>query len=90
MKKTLLLFFFCAIAHLNTLAQNPGGATGNIYWLSSEKDPDSIFIKSSQLINFYQSISLNDKNIIEEIKSSKITDEISVFIAFRPSFPQKG
>ncbi|GEM_PF-2698707 len=89
MKKTLLPFLFYISVHMNIFAQTPGGVIGKIYWISSENDQKALFLNSKQNINFYPSASINDKDIIDEIKSSKITDEVSVFVVLKPSFPQQ-
>ena len=89
MKIIIPLLFIAFLIPFNTLAQLPGNVKGYEYWFKSNENQDSID-KNENSLNFRSTKKIDYKNFFENIKSTKIQGEVTVFLVINPSFEQKS
>lgn len=89
MKIIIPLLFIAFLIPFNTLAQLPGNVKGYEYWFKSNENQDSIN-KNENSLNFRSTKKIDYKNFFENIKSTKIQGEVTVFLVINPSFEQKS
>lgn len=87
--KRNILYIILIIISSSVFSQSPGGVTGETYWLSEFKETPDLITNNKKLINFYPTKTLNDKIILEDIKTTKNLEEATVFVVMRPSFLQE-
>lgn len=89
MKIIIPLLFIAFLIPFNTLAQLPGNVKGYEYWFKSNENQDSIN-KNENSLNFRSTKKIDYKNFFENIKSSNIQGEVTVFLVINPSFEQES